>query len=226
MSENWKLSPSDLTFLWDECKRCFYLKVRHNFKRPAAPFPKVFGRIDLLMKDIYLGGSTKRISTELPDGRSIMSGRWVTSEPAAFGAHTDTAYLSGIFDTLVMFTDGTYGIVDFKTTKPAPGQVEFYSRQLHAYAYALEHPAQGKLSFNPITKLGLLCFDPSKMDEATAGTLSLSGPATWVECPLDRAGFEKFMDDVLTLLEQPNIPDANPDCPFCEYRNSARKTDY
>jgi hypothetical protein len=226
MAENWKLSPSDLTFLWDECKRCFYLKVRHNFKRPAAPFPKVFSTIDLLMKDIYLEESTKKISAELPEGKSIMSGRWVTSQPSTFGDHANTAYLSGIFDTLVMFADGTYGIVDFKTTKPSPGQVAFYSRQLHAYAYALEHPAPGKLSYNPITRLGLLCFDPSKMDEAPAGKLSLSGPATWVECPLDAAGFECFMDEVLTLLEQPQIPEANADCAFCEYRDSARATDF
>ncbi len=40
--ENWKISPSDLTFLWDECPRCFYLKVRHKFKRPGLPFPKIY----------------------------------------------------------------------------------------------------------------------------------------------------------------------------------------
>ena len=226
MSENWKLSPSDLTFLWDECKRCFYLKVRHNFKRPSAPFPKIFGTIDLLMKDIYIGHSTKKISPDLSEGKSIMSGRWVTSEPCNFGAHENTSYLSGIFDTLVMFDNGTYGIVDFKTTKPSSGQIAFYSRQLHAYAFALEHPAPGKLGFQPIERLGLLCFDPSKMHEDQAGTLSLSGPATWVECPLEKAGFERFMDEVLTLLEQPQIPDANPDCSFCAYRESARTTAY
>jgi hypothetical protein len=178
------------------------------------------------MKDIYLGESTKKISPDLPEGKSIMSGRWVTSEPGTFGAHENTAYLSGIFDTLVMFDNGTYGIVDFKTTKPSPGQVAFYCRQLHAYAFALEHPALGKLSFNPIERLGLLCFDPSKMHEDPASTLSLSGPATWVEIPLDKSGFESFMGEVLTLLEQPEIPAANPDCSFCAYRDSARTTSF
>ena len=125
MSENWKLSPSDLTFLWDECKRCFYLKVRHNFKRPAAPFPKVFGTIDLLMKDIYLGGSTKKISPDLPEGKSIMSGRWVTSEPCSFGAHENSAYLSGIFDTLVMFDDGIVWDRGFQDHQAQPGSGGF-----------------------------------------------------------------------------------------------------
>lgn len=32
-----KLSPSDLTFLWDECPRCFYLKHILGIMRPAAP---------------------------------------------------------------------------------------------------------------------------------------------------------------------------------------------
>lgn len=224
MTENWKLSPSDLTFLWDECKRCFYLKVRHNFKRPAAPFPKVFGTIDLLMKDIYLGQSTQKISPDLPEGKSIMSGRWVTSEPCGFGCHENTVFISGIFDTLVQFDDGAYGIVDFKTTKPSPGQVAFYSRQLHAYAFALEHPAPGKLSFQPIERLGLLCFDPSRMHEDPKATLSLSGPATWVECPLDKDGFIKFLVEVLNLLEQSEPPGANPDCQFCAYREASRTT--
>jgi hypothetical protein len=72
--ENWKLSPSDLTFLWDECPRCFYLKVKHNFRRPAMAFPKIFSRIDLLMKDVYLGNSTKKISPALPEGKVLMTG--------------------------------------------------------------------------------------------------------------------------------------------------------
>ena len=31
MNNLYKLSPSDLTFLWDECQRCFYLKVVRKF---------------------------------------------------------------------------------------------------------------------------------------------------------------------------------------------------
>ena len=226
MAENWKLSPSDLTFQWDECKRCFYLKVRHNFKRPAAPFPRIFGTIDLLMKDIYLGQSTQRLSAELPEGTAILSGRWVTSQPFGSESHANTCYISGIFDTLVQFDSGAYGIVDFKTTKPAPSHVPFYSRQLHAYAFALEHPAPGKLAYSPIERLGLLCFDPSSMREDPPSMLNLGGPATWVECPLDKAGFEMLLEDVLTLLEQPQPPDANPECTFCAYREATRATDF
>lgn len=30
----WKLSPSDFGFLWQECPRYFWLKVREGFRRP------------------------------------------------------------------------------------------------------------------------------------------------------------------------------------------------
>lgn len=222
MSENWKLSPSDLTFLWDECKRCFYLKVRRGFSRPSTAFPKIFGTIDLLMKDIYLGQSTKKMTELLPEGKAIMSGKWVTSSPFHGAGHANACYVSGIFDTLVKFEDGSYGIVDFKTTKPAEHHVAFYGRQLHAYAYALENSAPGKLQFSPITKMGLLCFDPGSMSEEPPAHLNLSGPATWVDIPVDMTGFENFLEEVLTLLDSPEAPAPSTDCGFCAYRAAAR----
>ena len=63
-----KLSPSDLTFLFDDCKRCFYEKVKNNNPRPSTPFPKMFNTIDNLMKLHYEGKSTKEISRELEEG--------------------------------------------------------------------------------------------------------------------------------------------------------------
>lgn len=222
--QNWKISPSDLTFLWDECPRCFYLKVRHNFRRPGLPFPKIFSKIDLLMKDIYLGQSTQKISPALPPGKTIMSGRWVTSAPIPAADGQNSGYLQGIFDTVVQFEDGSYGVVDFKTSEAREEHVEFYGRQLSAYAYALEHPAPGKLHFSPVSKLGLLYFEPQDMLETSPNGLSLNGPARWVEIPIDEARFAAFMQTVLALLGLPEPPPASPECAFCAYREAARNT--
>jgi len=222
--EIWKISPSDLTFLWDECKRCFYLKVRHKFKRPGLPFPKIFNTIDLLMKDIYLDNSTKKISEALPEGKTIMSGRWVTSEPIFASDGLNSCYIQGIFDTIVKFEDNTYGVIDFKTSQAKEEHVGFYSRQLHAYAYALENPAPGKLSLKPITLMGLFFFEPQHMHESPATVLNLLGPATWIECPICRVEFLSFLYEVLDLLSQPEPPPANPDCAFCAYREASRNT--
>lgn len=224
--QNWKISPSDLTFLWDECKRCFYLKVRHNFRRPRLPFPKIFTKIDLLMKDIYLGQSTRKISPDLPIGKTIMSGRWVTSEPIHAADGQNSAFIRGIFDTVVQFADGSYGVVDFKTSQAKQEHVEFYGRQLAAYAYSLEHPAPGKLSLSPVSRLGLLYFEPDDMLETPAEKLSLNGPTKWVDIPKDEPHFLDFMRNVLDLLSQPEPPAANPKCGFCAYRDAARNTSF
>jgi len=222
----WKLSPSDLTFLWDECKRCFYLKVRQQFNRPSMPFPKIFTRIDLLMKEVYQGRSTKTFSPELPEGQIIMSGRWVTSEPIRRSISSGEAYIMGIFDTVVRFENNSYGVIDFKTTEVKDSHVAFYGRQLNAYAYALVHPAPGKLGLKPVSRLGLLCFNPSGMNDCEDGILNMHGPVTWVDVPYDEEGFLSFMDEVLALLEAPVPPPASPDCPFCSYRDTARNTGF
>ncbi|MEP0805684.1 MAG: hypothetical protein HRF47_09355 [Chloroflexota bacterium] len=114
----YRLSPSDLTFLWDECPRCFYLKVKHDFRRPAVPFPSIFTTIDGLMKDFFQDQPTEALETNLPPGRVLFSGKRVQSAPLTLPGHAETCVLSGLFDSLLVFDDGSYGIVDFKTSAP------------------------------------------------------------------------------------------------------------
>ena len=68
----WKLSPSDLTFLWDECARCFYLKNVHGVARPRGIMPAIFNQIDAKMKACYLNSRTEEISPALPADRCAM----------------------------------------------------------------------------------------------------------------------------------------------------------
>ena len=144
-----KLSPSDLTFLWDECPRRFYLKYLHGINRPAAPFPSIFGAIDRLMKAHYAGRPTSEITPTLAPGSISVSEQWIESLPISMPGHTLSCFLRGKFDALIHFDDGSHGVIDFKTSEPKLSQIPFYSRQLHAYAYALEHPAPGKLNRAP-----------------------------------------------------------------------------
>ncbi len=222
MTQLYKLSPSDLTFLWDECKRCFYLKVARGYRRPGIPFPKIFTRIDLLMKDYYLDKSTKAIHADLPDGKVYTTGQWVESEIIHFADHQAECYLKGIFDTVLKFDDGSYAVVDFKTAEINDEHVPFYTRQLQAYAYALEHAAPTKLSLKPITRLGLLCFEPRHMDKDDEGRLTYRGQVAWQECPLDENAFLKQIEEVLAVLELPEPPEAGEKCEFCKYRDQAR----
>ena len=222
METSFKLSPSDLTFLWDECPRCFYLKVVLKFNRPWSPFPKIFNRIDKLMKDYFEGKSNTYISSNLPDGHVMCGEKWVTSRTISLPNHRRTCYIKGKFDTLVKFDDSTYGIIDFKTSEAKQEHVAFYSRQLHAYAYALEHPAPGSLALSPVTKLGLLCVEPTSMDQLHDQKIAYIGDVTWLDCPKDEQGFLTFLDEVLTVLERPAPPAPAPKCRYCTYREAAR----
>ena len=118
---------------------------------------------------------------------------------------------------MVSFDDGTYGVVDFKTSDPAKDSAWLYSRQLHAYAYALEHPASGKLALSPVTKLGLLYFYPSSVTQQNIEQLSYDAEITWVEIRKDEEGFLSFIDEVLGVLELPEAPEHSARCQWCAY---------
>jgi hypothetical protein len=226
LAQAWKLSPSDLTFLWNECPRCFYLKVVHKFNRPATAFPGIFSRIDGLMKRFFEGRSTADFTPDLPPGVVKFGGLAVESALLHLPGHNEACTIAGKFDSVLEFEDGSYAVVDFKTTSPKPEHVAFYSRQLHAYAYALEHPAPGKLSLAPVSRLGLFSLDLDGLERSTPDRLALLGPVHWQECQLDEAGFLRFIEQVLSLLELPEPPPPGEKCGFCKYRDNSRLTGY
>src|SRR5512136_2177895 len=102
-----KLAPSDLTFLWDECPRCFYLKYIHGINRPAAPFPAVFGAIDRLMKAQFNGRPASDLDPSLPLGIIGVTENWVESLPITFPGHSLGVFLRGKIDALIGFDDGS-----------------------------------------------------------------------------------------------------------------------
>jgi hypothetical protein len=223
MQKKYKFSPSELTFLWDECPRCFYLKHVYDIKRPAAPFPSIFGAIDRAMKEYYGGRPTSDIHPSLPQGIVLPGENWVESIPIEIPGCQSRCYFRGKYDTLLQFEDGSYGVVDFKTSDPKPEHVAFYSRQLHAYALSLEKPAPGKFSLGPISVMGLLSIKPRSMDVNPDGQVALLSNPTWQAVPRDDDTFYDFIARVLTLLDQPEPPPPSEECGFCKYREGARQ---
>jgi hypothetical protein len=223
LEPTYKLSPSDLTFLWDECPRCFYLKIVKGFNRPATAFPSIFSKIDKLMKGFFTAKPTSEITKDLPPGRVIFAEKWVNSKVLDIPGTSVGVYIRGKFDTLVEFDDGTYGVVDFKTSEPKASHVKFYGRQLHAYATALEQAAAGKLSLEPISRLGLLIVAPSNIFRTGDGGIAYGGEVTWLEIPRNDEAFMDFLQEVASLVGQPEPPDAHPKCGFCNYRQASRE---
>jgi hypothetical protein len=211
-----RLAPSDLTFLWDECQRCFWLKARGVLRRPSAPFPKIFTRLDGQTKDYFFGKRAEEMAPELRPGRIAVGDRWVRSAPLQVPGHETEVTLAGKIDTALAFDDGTYGLVDFKTSEPKPEHVLFYSRQLHSYALASERPAPGALELSPITQLGLLCIEPIAMVGLDDG-VAYKGNSTFLEIERDDDAFMAFLSRVLFVLEDPIPPNPAPKCSYCQY---------
>lgn len=214
---NYKLSPSDLTFSYEGCKRCFYQKVVNNIAQPSIPLPSIFSQIASLLKNHYDGKPTSELHVDLPPGIVSHGEKWVRSQAIKLPNHNSTCYISGRFDIVISFDDGTYGVIDFKTSDPSKDSARMYSRQLHAYAYALEHPASGKLALSPVTKLGLLYFYPDSVNRQSIKRLSYEAEITWIEVEKDEQGFLKFIDEVLYVLELPEPPECSPKCQWCGY---------
>jgi len=214
---NYKLSPSDMTFLLDGCERCFYLKVKNNIPQPSIPLPSIFSKIAGLLKNHFQGKRTDLLHPSLPPGIIKYGERWIESDALTMQNHNDKCYIKGRFDIVIEFDNNTYGVVDFKTGSPDSSSSKLYARQLNAYAYALEHPALGALRLSPVSKLALLYFHPTKVSQQNEGWLSFDAEITLIDIEKDEKGFINFIDQVLTILESPNPPAPSETCQWCNY---------
>jgi hypothetical protein len=212
------LAPSDFAFLWDECPRCFYRKVVRKEARPRTPFPKVFGTIDRAMKSYYLGQRTGELAADMPEGVISQPDRWVKSAGLTIPGSSVVCEIRGSLDALIQCDDGGVAVVDFKTAEPNADHIATYSRQLHAYALALEQPASGPST--TVSALGLLCFLPSSF--RSWGTAALLGEVNWFEIERDKTSFLRFLIDVVSVLEEPEPPSASPTCVWCRWRTEIR----
>lgn len=206
----WKLSPSDFAFLWDECRRCFYLKVVMGIPRPAGPFPKIFGMIDGAMRAHYADKPLNLAAAGAPAGMLDTKERTVESAP--YG----NLYIKGRTDGIAELQDGGYAVVDFKTSAVKGEYLPKYQRQLEAYAYALENAAGKGHRAAPVTTLGLLVFEPSAIAGAAQG-INLNGAISWIPMERNAAAFLGFLDEVATVCDSGAPPRASAECSYCAY---------
>ena len=214
---NYRLSPSDLTFSYEGCKRCFYLKVVNGISQPSIPIPSIFSKIAGLLKDHYTGKHTSELHPNLPPGIITHGEKDVMSQIIQLPNHDDTCYIRGRFDIVISFEDGTFGVINFKTSSPSQSSTNMYSRQLHAYAYALEHAALHALSLYPVTKMGLVYFYPSSVTQQNPERIFYESEIVWIEIEKKEDKFIKFIDEVLTVIESPTVPPHSPSCQWCGY---------
>lgn len=144
-------------------------------------------------------------------------------------------------DCLVRFDDGTFGVVDFKTSQAAKSS-SMYARQLHAYAFAVENPSeQSELVQGTVSDMALVVYTPNEFHTPTTANggiaAALTGKLTYVHVPRDDDAFLKFLGevlDVLTLQEAPPPPPpskgrwggSHSSCPYCQFLHDAKTKNF
>jgi CRISPR/Cas system-associated exonuclease Cas4 (RecB family) len=213
--KRYKLSPSDFAYLYEECKCCYYLKIKHGIQRPQLPFPGVFSALNTRLQGTLVGKNLQELSSLLPEGYVESQEGFVESE----NVPGTKLYIKGKYDLLVKQTDGTHLIVDFKISDPSAEKIAKYQTQLQAYHFAFEHPMKN----DPIqvTKLGLIVMYPDRVKFAN-GEAFLSFPPKWLEIDIKKEDFVRFIQSIQELLDGPTPPET-PGCKWCEFRHHGEK---
>lgn len=207
----YKLSPSDFAFLYEECKLCYYLKVKEGIYQPSMPMPGVFSAINSYIQGTLVGKNLKTLSKDLPEGEIIAQEGWVESQVIP----ETKVYIKGKYDLLVKNERGEFILVDLKISSPNVGKIDKYKTQLGAYKYALENPKMGIK--RKINKMGLLIFYPEGVTFTDSEAL-LHFPPRWFEVPSDEKGFIRFTKKINKLLDG-DLPSEGENCKWCKYRH-------
>lgn len=210
MPKIYKLSPSDFAYLWEDCKFCYYQKIKNGISYSGI-FPSMFGKINGLLQSSIMGMDIKDIIPTLPSGIVSVEEGFLRSKVIP----GTSVYISGRFDILTKMDDGTYGLIDFKITTPDDERIlKKYRSQLHAYKYALENPAEG----NPIkiSKMGAVSIHPDDM-ELVDGKIRFIATPTYHNVEENMDEFLSLMKDISEFLNGP-VPPEGENCLLCGYR--------
>jgi hypothetical protein len=217
----WTLDASDFPQLWEDCQRCFYLKVARGFPRPRAT-PSLDSRAIPLTIDCH-GRRSDSLVADMPAGVLELGELRAESEP--IDVHLPDAVrhcrLLGKVDTVLRLDGGGHALVSVELGEP---RVEPVSRALHAMASALEHAAKGSSALGPIRRLGILAFAAQTLAREAEGRAALAGPLRWIEVPRDDGAFVGFLAEVISVLDGPEPPGGGPMCQWCVYRDASRRT--
>lgn len=206
-----KLSPSDFKYLWEDCKHCYYQKVKSGIALPSIGLPGVFSKMNSLLQNAIMGMDLREINAKLPAGKIDIKEGFLRSQPIP---PTKDCLISGRFDIISHLDDGTYAVIDFKITDPTAEKVQKFFHQLHAYKFALEHPDFGQP--RKVSKMGIIAINPEEISFPGENVIFKARPQ-WFEIEEDMDRFYAFIGEVSKLLNGP-APKPSETCLWCKYR--------
>ena len=231
-----KFSPSGLTYI--NCKRCFYLSYNYGINYSSG-FPGVFSTFDITHKNRFQDLSTKEMFSNLPDGKfyktvnSVEAKSRKKNNESQFKEmelpsfiRSDTLkdnksrefFLSGKPDLVVKFDDGTYGILDFKTTSE-DDKTQAYKHQLEAYAQIFEKPGATGVAKTPrlfpISYMGLMQFTPKEIFEHNDMNYKQNFNINHYKLKRNTEEFYVHVTSLIDIILEEKIPTFNNRCSIC-----------
>jgi hypothetical protein len=214
----YKLSPSDFKYLYEDCKHCYYRKVKNNISLPSIGMPGIFSKMNSLLQNAIIGMDLREINSKLPAGKIEVKEGFLKSRSIPPG---NDCFISGRFDIASRLDDGTYSVIDFKITDPEEDKISKFFPQLHAYKFALENPAIGEPK--KVSKMGVIAINPEDISFPEDNVI-FKAKAHWFEIQEDMDRFYAFISEVSALLNGPMPPENSENCKWCFYRICAKKS--
>lgn len=150
------------------CQRCLWIKL-HLKPLPYQSFPGIFSTIDSYNKRIVHGYFDRE--RQLPTWLNALGPVQSYIDPPSYHKFSVSdsnigVTLRGQADGIFKMIDGTYTIVDYKTSKYTVNQdklMDIYEAQLNGYAYLAE-----RLGMRPVQQLALIYMEPITDDETVS----------------------------------------------------------
>lgn len=208
------ISPSDLTFLWGECKKCFWMKYNKGLTRPG--FMPLVGPMSAYQEQSYRNASTKVIGDALDFGTVTDWGKPVESVPLKIKGKDSRWKIKGKYDVIATLANNSVALIDCKvtTSEMAEDKVDLYWPQLEAYAFALENPANG--DGVTVSETGLLMWRVVGADTNHLTSFTFKCEKGYLSAGRQPERFDRFIAEVIELLDGP-IPESDESCPICKY---------
>jgi len=231
--EPFKLSRSKID-LFRECPRCFYVDRRLGVDRPPG-FPFTLNSaVDALLKkefDLHRAEGTKHPLMEqcgidaVPIPHEDLDA-WRHNFTGVQYLHEPTNLLiTGAIDDLWQNPLAQYIVVDYKATSKNKQITELdepwhesYKRQMEVYQWLLR-----RNGYN-VSDTGYFVYGNGNTDkEAFDGRLEFD--LTVIPYTGSDAWVEGTIDEIHDCLNSPAIPNANPDCDYCTYREAVMEVE-
>jgi len=227
-SEPFKVSRSKID-LYINCPRCFYLDRRLGIGRPPG-FPFALNsavdallkkEFDLLRQDGKAHPLMKKYGVDAIPIAHEQLNQWRENFKGVQYLHKPTNFIiTGAIDDLWQNPAGEYIVVDYKATSKNEEITELnkdwqnsYKRQMEVYQWLLR---RNELK---VSNTGYFVYcngrtDIDKFDGKLEFDLTLiayEGDDNWVEDKIK---------EIHACLQQDQIPSADKDCDYCNYRNA------